>query len=118
MVEEHRLILRGKQCAADLSAALIKAFFRDLTATLGMTLWKGPWSWRMQEEGKEPGFSGAVFWTESGTQLHHYASEAKVTVDIYSCKRFNVVEAQRLFELYFRPEETLNCIPVLGSSRG
>jgi hypothetical protein len=43
MVEEHRLILRGKQCAADLSAALIKAFFRDLTATLGMTLWKGQW---------------------------------------------------------------------------
>jgi S-adenosylmethionine/arginine decarboxylase-like enzyme len=117
-VEEHRFILRGEGCKAQVNDNLIRAFFFDLTETLGMTLWQGPFAWEMKHQGKEPGWSGFVGWTESGTQLHHYASCSKVTVDIYSCKRFRYEEAEALFRMYFKPTETLNCIPVIRSSRG
>ena len=118
MVEEFRLILRGERCAAKVNAKRIRAFFRDLTAALRMNLWKGPWAWEMADERKEPGFSGGVFWTESGCQLHHFASEAKVTVDIYSCEYFNIMDAQKLFEEYFKPTIVTGSVPILTHWKG
>ena len=118
MVKEFRFILRGEGCKADLSVEKIRAFFYDLTAVLGMHVWKRPRAWEMKMSGLEPGFSGDVIWHESGCQLHNYATEAKTTLDIYSCRDFSLDLAQRLFEAYFEPEEVRNCVPVLRSNRG
>jgi len=113
-IEEHRLILRGINCQTKVTARLVRQFFVDLTKTLSMSLWKGPWAWRMMIEGKEPGISGFVAWHESGSHLHEYTSEHRVTLDVYSCKAFSTDEAQDLFERYFKPEEVLNNIPILN----
>ncbi|MCA9386828.1 S-adenosylmethionine decarboxylase [Candidatus Dojkabacteria bacterium] len=56
--------------------------------------------------GKDPGgITGFIVIAESHISLHTFAKRGFVSIDVYSCKKFNYISAQKHFENIFRSND-------------
>ena len=80
------------------------SFLKELSNALGMKIFMGPWAGNdFNEETGECGPSAVVGWTTSGAQIHSWPFRHFVSVDLYSCKPYEVGRVIEVIENYFRP---------------
>jgi len=73
----------------------IHRYIRNLTRILDMHTLFGPRVTRMGEtidKEKQAGYEGLTVWAESGMQLYTWEKYHLITIDIFSCKPFDVKE--------------------------
>jgi S-adenosylmethionine decarboxylase len=79
-------------------------FLHDLSKTLDMRIFMGPIIGNDRNElTGENGPSALVGWTTSGCQIHSWPFRKFVSIDIYSCKAYDVLKAFKLVTKYFNP---------------
>lgn len=62
-----------------------------------------------KDGGKDPGgFSGYIIIAESHISLHTFIKRGFVSIDVYSCKEFDVNIATKHFQEIFKPKDTEN----------
>ena len=84
----------------------LTSFLKDLTSGLGMKIFMGPVIGNdLNEDTKESGPSAFVGWTTSGTQIHVWPFRHFVSIDVYSCRKYNVEVILNLIKDYFDPSE-------------
>lgn len=84
----------------------LTSFLKDLSEALGMKIFIGPVIGNDENpETKESGPSGLVGWTTSGCQIHSWPFRHFVSLDIYSCKHYNIEVVLNLVKDYFNPTE-------------
>jgi len=82
------------------------SFLKELSVGLGMKIFMGPVVGNdLNEDTRESGPSAFVGWTTSGAQVHCWPFRGFVSVDVYSCKRYNVELVLNLIKEYFKPVE-------------
>jgi S-adenosylmethionine decarboxylase len=84
----------------------LSLFLKELTAGLGMKIFMGPVVGNDENiMTKECGPSAFVGWTTSGCQVHSWPVRHFVSIDIYSCKKYNVEVVLNIIKKYFDPTE-------------
>lgn len=53
----------------------------------------------------KPGYSGWIPIIESGIQIHTSANNQFISIDVYSCKRFDPAEVEEFVRSWFQPTE-------------
>jgi len=86
------------------------AILDKLPATIGMTKQGPPYVIRGQEHLKKPGsekggISGWIALIESGIQIHTIRDRNFVSIDIYSCKKFDINTAVDFCKKHYSPEK-------------
>jgi len=97
----QRLVVEGT-CPEPISDKQICSYLRQLSTVCGMTTINEPVTHRSDLYG----WAGWIHWETSGA--HFYAWEQPLlffSVDIYTCKAFDVADAVCFTENYFRAEE-------------
>lgn len=82
-------------------------FLDQICAELRMTKQTQPYIFKTCERtfpGK-PGYSGWVPIIESGIQIHTSANNRFISVDVYSCKKFDVQEVEGYVRRWFEPKD-------------
>jgi S-adenosylmethionine decarboxylase len=80
-------------------------FLDKICVHLNMTKQTQPYIFKTCETtfpGK-PGYSGWVPIIESGIQIHTSANNRFISVDVYSCKRFDVQDVESFVKRWFHP---------------
>ncbi len=111
MPYRQRLIIEGFECKRDLyDIGLFHNFLEDLTKILDMRVIVPPSIVRVPVPSPAPeietgdhGLSGFLIWIESGAQIHSWPRDSLLTLDIYSCKRFEEEAAIGYFLYFFHP---------------
>jgi S-adenosylmethionine decarboxylase len=77
-------------------------FLDDAVTKLGMTKQAPPLIFQTPPEfvGKE-GLSGSVMLVESSVVIHTLSRKRFISVDVYSCKRYNAEEIEKWVQSYF-----------------
>ena len=121
-VQRHRLILEGHKCTSVVTLSMVYEFLINLTVKLKMRVLIPPVVVQVPIENHLPtddeGISGQMMWMESGCQIHTWPKYEFVTVDIFSCKPFNIEDAEELFRQTFNPNEIASCVPVTRPTKG
>jgi len=81
-------------------------FLDKITLHLGMTKQTQPYIFKTCETtfpGK-PGYSGWVPIIESGIQIHTSANNNFISIDVYSCKKFDQSTVEDFVRSWFQPE--------------
>lgn len=103
MICRQRLVIEGT-CRAPISADSICAYLSELSEVCGMTLLLEP----VTHLSDSYGWAGWVHWETSGA--HFYAWETPVlffSVDIYTCKPFDVARAVEFTRGFFDAPEVV-----------
>ncbi|MGD2113603.1 MAG: S-adenosylmethionine decarboxylase [Acidobacteriota bacterium] len=108
----YQLIIDCFGCSHEVCCDLDKGyeFLDQICAHLDMTKQTQPYIFKTCERtfpGK-PGYSGWVPIIESGIQIHTSANNRFVSVDVYSCNKFDVQEVEDYVRRWFQPE-TVEC---------
>ncbi len=101
------LILEAYGCQKNLIAdmGLISKTLDAYPAQLGMTKIMPPYVFEYHGSVEDDwGVSGVVLIAESHISIHTFPDKQFVTLDIFSCKDFNVEEAIEYFSGIFQPE--------------
>ena len=87
----QRLVIEGKY-AKPLSAAELRSFLKKLSEHVGMTIIFGPIVKNLAGAINpiHSGYEAIVVWAESGVQLYTWEKFGFLTLDMYTCKKFNV----------------------------
>ncbi len=89
----QRLIIEG-HFAIEADGQSIKDYLNELSKICEMRIFSGPYSWPPDKWDNSDvllyGLNGFVAWTESGSHVYAWGNCKFFTVDIYSCKPFNV----------------------------
>ena len=86
---------------------LIIQFLGDFANHLGMTLLTSPFVFTPNES-KHPlhhGIAGFVGWMESGCSIYTWDKFNFLTVEIYTCKKFDVKKAEKFVKNFFNCKE-------------
>ena len=89
-VYRQRLIIEARY-AKPITEDLVKRYLLELTRVAGMTVINGPFISSATGKAKpiHAGYEGAVIWAESGAQIYTWEQFNFLTVDVYTCKRFD-----------------------------
>ena len=101
MIYRQRLVLEGT-CLAPIEADDIRAYLGALSGVCKMRILTPPIAHRSELYG----WAGWIHWETSG--VHFYAWETPTlffSVDIYTCKRFDVEQAYRFTKRFFKAPE-------------
>lgn len=81
-------------------------FLDKICLHLGMTKQTQPYIFKTCETTfpGRPGYSGWVPIIESGIQIHTSAKNRFISVDVYSCKKFEPSEVERFVRNWFQPQ--------------
>lgn len=105
----YLLTLDLYDCAPGVSddITLCYNFLEDLVAELKMTQQSPPYIFR--SDGKKypdkAGLSGWVPLIESGVQIHTLVPKNFISIDVYSCRKFEIDNLKKFVEKYFHPRE-------------
>lgn len=94
-IYRQRLVLEG-HFNRELSGEDIKGFLQRLSEVLDMSIFAGPFCWppdkwtNMDVNLKLNDWNGFVAWTESGCHIYTWEDVKFFTIDMYSCKPFDV----------------------------
>jgi len=84
----------------------VRDFLDSFPVHMGMTKVTAPYVFQYQGGSpQESGISGIVIIAESHISIHTFPAQGYVSVDIFSCKPFDVDEAVRKLTEYFRLTE-------------
>ncbi|MBR9701989.1 hypothetical protein GOV13_03635 [Candidatus Pacearchaeota archaeon] len=89
------------------SEVIIRKFLRELTAFLGMRPLTKPFIFSPNKT-KHPihhGIAGFVGWAESGGSIYTWDKFNFLTVEIYTCKKFNAKKAADFVSEFFSCKE-------------
>jgi S-adenosylmethionine decarboxylase len=103
MIPRYRLVVEGT-CPSPIGDDAIRAYLRALSDVCGMTLLLEPVTHRSDRYG----WAGWVHWETSGA--HFYAWESPVlffSVDIYTCKAFDLHAAVEFTQTFFGAGEVV-----------
>jgi S-adenosylmethionine decarboxylase len=86
--------------------SLCYQFLEDLVAELKMRKQSPPFLFRSDSQRfpDKAGLSGWVPLIESGVQIHTLSPKRFISIDIYSCRRFDTQHLSRFVQGYFSPE--------------
>ncbi len=80
----------------------VNVYLKKLSKLLKMTLVMGP----LTRENPRYGFSSYIYWEESGTHFYYWHKPFPfLSVDIYSCKKFDKSNAVRFTKEFFKAKE-------------
>ena len=104
----YQLILDCFGCSHEICCDLDNGyeFLDQICSFLGMTKQTQPYIFKTCETAfpGRPGYSGWVPIIESGIQIHTSANNRFVSIDVYSCKRFDQMAVQKFTMDWFAPE--------------
>jgi S-adenosylmethionine decarboxylase len=107
-VFRQRLIIEGHY-EIGCEGETIKKFLKELSKNLSMRIFSGPYSWPPDKhdykEVKLHELNGFVAWTESGCHIYAWRFCKFFTVDIYSCKKFNVKKIIEFTKKFFKSSD-------------
>jgi S-adenosylmethionine/arginine decarboxylase-like enzyme len=84
----------------------LSLFLKELSDNLGMKIFLGPLIGNDENTVvKESGPSAFVGWTTSGCMVHLWPFRKFGSVDIYSCKIYDLEDVITLVEKYFNPKK-------------
>jgi S-adenosylmethionine decarboxylase len=88
-------------------------FCFGLSTLIGMKIVFGPKIFRESEKinSKHAGYECVVVWAESGFSLYTWENNSFLTLDIYSCKEFDLLTVSGYVMEYFKVKEFV-CEPV------
>lgn len=101
-------------------------FLDQICDFLGMTKQTQPYLFKTCEKAfpGRPGYSGWVPIIESAIQVHTSAKNGFISIDVYSCKKFDPKKVEEFARRWFAPEEVTHQhilrgrgVPPLGSER-
>ncbi len=97
----QRLIIEAT-LNANTNKQSIDEYLKNLSDLLDMTIVMDP----LTRENPKYGFSSYVYWEESGTHLYHWHKPYPfLSVDIYTCKQFDVDTAVTFTKDFFGAKE-------------
>jgi len=82
-------------------------FLDKITLHLGMTKQTQPYVFKTCETAfpGRPGFSGWIPIIESGIQIHTSANNRFISIDVYSCRRFDSADVVEYIKKWFEPKQ-------------
>lgn len=94
----------GEEICCDLNEGY--EFLEKVCEFLGMTKQTQPYVFKTCEKAfpGRPGYSGWLPIIESGIQIHTSAKNRFVSVDVYSCKKFDRAAVEKFVKDWFNPE--------------
>lgn len=105
-IYRQRLVIEGIY-SIDVTPKKLKEYMKRLSKNLEMTIIYGPIVKNLA--GKlnplHDGFEAFMIWAESGTQVYTWKNENFFTVDIYSCKKFEVMPAVDYTKCFFKTKD-------------
>lgn len=112
-VFRQRLIIEGHHRIENLDGEILRKYLAELSKVLKMRIFVGPFCWppdddKVHEEALPlTEINGFVGWKESGCQAYIWPPHKFFSVDVYSCKKFDVTEAVRFTKEFFKSEDTV-----------
>jgi S-adenosylmethionine decarboxylase len=104
-VFRKRLIIEGFH-EADVNEDFIKKFLKELSNFLKMTIIAEPLIFSPGEKSDvHEGLGGFMAWVESGVTLYTWSIYKFFTLDVYSCKDFNVEETVAFIKKYLKASQ-------------
>jgi S-adenosylmethionine decarboxylase len=104
----YQLIVDCFGCSEDVCCDLDHGyeFLDQICAHLNMTKQTQPYIFKTCERAfpGKPGYSGWVPIIESGIQIHTSANNRFVSVDVYSCRKFDAREVEEYVNRWFSPK--------------
>ncbi len=101
-IYRQRLTIEGKY-QGDITADKISAFLKDFADLLEMSPLTEPFIFTPNEIGHEihHGVAGFMAWAESGCSMYTWDKFNFLSVEIYTCKKFDVQSAVNYVKDYF-----------------
>ncbi|UCD04376.1 MAG: S-adenosylmethionine decarboxylase [Candidatus Woesearchaeota archaeon] len=107
-VYRQRLVIEGHY-KIEANGETIREYLDKLSKVLKMRIFSGPFSWPPDKwdhpEVELHELNGFVAWTESGCHVYAWRFCKFFTVDIYSCKKFNVKEVIEFTKDFFKSND-------------
>jgi S-adenosylmethionine decarboxylase len=105
-VFRKRLLIEG-YFRADMGEEMIRTYFAEVTAELGLRMYGPPIIHRTSGQGKEinEGFDGFVPLVDSGIYIAAWINPRFLSTIIYTCGEFDTDGAVRFVRDFFRLEE-------------
>jgi len=99
----QRLVIEGLY-SENINAEMLKGYIEKLSKVIKMTIIYGPIVKNLA--GKvfphHAGFECQAIWAESGLSVYTWTNKKFFTVDIYTCKKFDVKDAVNFTKDYFK----------------
>ena len=106
-IYRQRLVIEGIYTTKEVTASKLKAYLKELSAHLEMTIIYGPivkdLAGKMNPFHK--GLESVMIWAESGVSTYVWEKQKFFTVDIYACKKFSVKKAVNFSKKFFKAKE-------------
>lgn len=105
-IYRQRLIIEGLY-DIEIEPQKLEKFMKDFSNKLSMTIIYGPIVKNLAEniDPKYKGFECILIWAESGASIYTWESERFFSMDIYTCKKFDVDIAVEMVKEFFKPKE-------------
>jgi S-adenosylmethionine/arginine decarboxylase-like enzyme len=95
-IHRQRLVIEGT-CTAPITDQAIRTYLTQLSDVCGMTTLIEPVTHRSDRYG----WAGWIHWETSGAHFYAWESPLFFSIDIYTCKAFDAVEAVRFTRDFF-----------------
>jgi S-adenosylmethionine decarboxylase len=90
----------------DYAKEVLENFLYDLSGSLGMTIFMGPFVGNDEDEATgETGPSAFIGWTTSGCQVHVWPRSKFISIDVYSCKPYSVSTILDSIDQWLQPTQ-------------
>jgi len=108
-IHRQRLKIEARYTVT-IDGEMVKTYLLDLATELEMTIhpdFPGPiiTSATGKSDPIHDGYEGVVFWVESGTTIYVWEKFNFLTVDIYTCKQFDITKAVDFTKKFFKLSE-------------
>lgn len=107
-IDTLHLVIDGNGCNVDALKDLegVYNFLDEIPLRIGMTKMIQPYVVKWKDKGSAlEGVTGFVTIAESHISVHTFPDNARVYVDIFSCKHFDKEKILQIFEEHFRPKK-------------
>lgn len=105
----QRLIIEGHYSVDKLDGEDIRRYLLDLSKLVDMTIFSGPYSWPPDKwdnpDVKLHELNGFAAWTDSGVHIYAWRWCKFFSIDIYTCKEFDVKAAVKFSKDFFKANE-------------
>jgi len=105
-IYRQRLVIEGLY-TTEINPSKLRKFMKNLSTQLGMTIIYGPIVKNLAANINpiHKGFECILIWAESGTSVYTWENKNFFTVDIYTCKRFDVNTTVNFIRNFFEAKE-------------